>query len=117
MATDLGRNMQCECTIKTSTKHCCVRWFINITGYTRNRMDTPIIKLEMLGTSNLNGLTIKCNPQFIQQLLRYRKIYTHIIYMAARSSIRVIQLPELIPACRDPIWTGSDTALLLQQYC
>jgi hypothetical protein len=33
-----------ECTIKTSTKHCCVRWFINITGYTRNRMHTPIIK-------------------------------------------------------------------------
>jgi hypothetical protein len=27
-------------------KHCCVRWFINITGYTRNRMHTPIIKME-----------------------------------------------------------------------
>jgi hypothetical protein len=35
------------CTIKTSTKHCCVWWFINITGYTRNRMHTPIIKGEI----------------------------------------------------------------------
>jgi hypothetical protein len=31
--------------MKMSAKHCCVQWFINITGYTRNRMHTPIIKI------------------------------------------------------------------------
>jgi hypothetical protein len=36
-------------------KHCCIWWFINITGYMRSMMHTPIIKITRKTKTEAGG--------------------------------------------------------------